>query len=79
MDPKPRYKKDQTIGEEDMICEDMICQAVSPFPRRKGRGWGWATLYKKAFTGTTWRAQNIPGMRDERTDRFRAKECQAVG
>lgn len=36
MDPKRRYKKDQAIGGEGIICEDMICQAVSPFPRGKG-------------------------------------------
>lgn len=36
MYPKPRYKKDQAIGGEVIIFEDMICQAVSPFPRGKG-------------------------------------------
>lgn len=45
MDPKPRYKKDQALGGEYTICEDMICQLFHLFPG------------KRAFTRTTWRAQ----------------------
>lgn len=60
-----------------MICEDMICQAGSPFPR--GKGGRYPLQKKKGFHWDNWEAQNtFPGMRGDGTDRFRAKEGQLV-